>query len=407
MPRLPQTSYKTSFAIIAATFALMTTGGTLPIPLYTLWGNEFGFGPETTTWIFAIYVFGTLLTLVFFGGLSDQVGRRPLAIAALILAIASTLFFIFAANVPMLLAARLLSGFSVGLITSAATAALSELFRGRNKAFPAMISTAANMGGLGLGPLVAGVFAQYLPAPTVLIFIVFIILVAAVTVLTFFVPETHPRTPGAKFNWALRVGVPRQARTVYWKSALAVFPTFTLLGLFSSLTPRFIAQTLQVHNLAVAGLATFVLFEIGVIAQLLFRSRLPRWSLLLGLPLLILSLALVLAGFLTANFFLFAAGTVIGGFGAGLVFVGGLGQLTGVVDHESHAKSVAAFFIAAQSGLAVPVLSIGALTPTLGLTGATTAVIVTVTVLAAIALAANAKSASGPANAKHAPATAK
>jgi predicted MFS family arabinose efflux permease len=157
--------------------------------------------------------------------------------------------------------------------------------------------------------------------------------------------SAHPRTPGAKFNWASRVGVPRQARTACWKSALAVFPTFTLLGLFSSLTPRFIAQTLQVHNLAIAGLATFVLFEIGVIAQLLFRSRLPRWSLLLGLPLLILSLDL--AGFLTANFFLFAAGTVIGGFGAGLVFVGGFGQLTGVVDHESHAKSVAALFIAA------------------------------------------------------------
>jgi MFS family permease len=406
MPRLPQTSYKTSFAIIAATFALMTTGGTLPIPLYTLWGKEFGFGPETTTWIFAIYVFGTLLALIFFGGLSDQVGRRPLAIGALILAIASTLFFIFAANVPMLLAARLLSGFSVGLITSAATAALSELFRGRNKALPAIISTAANMGGLGLGPLLAGVFAQYLPAPTVLIFVVFISLVVAVTALTFFVPETHPRTSGAKINWAPRVGVPALARTVYWKSALAVFPTFTLLGLFSSLTPRFIAQTLQIHNLAIAGLATFVLFEIGVTAQILFKSRRARKSLLLGLPLLILSLALVLAGFLNANVVLFAAGTVTGGFGAGLVFVGGLGQLTGVVDHESHAKSVSAFFIAAQSGLAVPVLSIGALTPTLGLTGATTAVIVTVTVLAAIALAINAKSASVPASMKHAPAQA-
>jgi hypothetical protein len=51
------------------------------------------------------------------------------------------------------------------------------------------------------------------------------------------------------------------------------------------------------------------------------------------------------------------------------------------------------------------VLSIGALTPPLGLTGATTAVIVTA--LAAIALAVNARSASGPANAKHVPATAK
>ncbi|TDK26491.1 MFS transporter [Arthrobacter crusticola] len=392
MARLPQTRYTASFAIIATTFALLTTGGTLPIPLYTLWGEYFGFGAETTTWVFAVYVLGTLLALIFFGGLSDQVGRRPLAFAALALTITSTLFFLFAANVPMLLAGRFLSGIGVGLMTSAATAALAELYRGSNKAFPSMISTAANMGGLGLGPLVAGVFAQYLPAPTALVFIVFGTLVALVFLLTFFVPETHPRTAGRKINWAPRVGAPRPALGIYGKSAIAVVPTFTLLGLFSSLTPRFIAQTLDVHNLAIAGLATFILFEIGVIAQLVFRGKEPRWSILRGLPLLIAALALVLTGFLTGNLGVFGLGTVIGGIGAGLTFMGGLGQLARAVPHESHAKSVAAYFIAAQSGLAIPVLSIGALTGPLGLTTATTLVIAVVMVLAAVAWIVNRRS---------------
>jgi MFS family permease len=342
--------------------------------------------------VFAVYVLGTLLALIFFGGLSDQVGRRPLAFAALALTIGSTLFFLFAANVPMLLAGRFLSGFGVGLMTSAATAALAELYRGKNKAFPSMISTAANMGGLGLGPLVAGVFAQYLPAPTALIFIVFGALVALVFLLTFFVPETHPRTAGKRITWTPRVGVPRSARGIYGRSAIAVVPTFTLLGLFSSLTPRFIAQTLDVHNLALAGLATFVLFEIGVLAQLTFRTKAPRWSILRGLPVLIAALALVLTGFLTGNLGLFGAGTVLGGFGAGLTFMGGLSQLARAVPHESHAKSVAAYFIAAQSGLAIPVLSIGALTGPLGLTTSTTIVITVVMVLAAAAWIVNRRS---------------
>ncbi|MFJ3403840.1 MFS transporter [Promicromonospora sp. NPDC090134] len=380
----------TSFAIIAATFALLTTGGTIPIPLYTLWGADLGFGAATTTWIFAIYVLGTLLALIFFGGLSDQVGRRPLAFAALGITIASTLFFLFAANVPMLLAGRFFSGVGVGLITSAATAALAEVYPGPNKAIPAVVSTAANMGGLGLGPLVAGFFAEYLPAPSTLIFAVFITLVTAVTLLTLFVPETNPRRV-AKINWAPRVGVPRAARSIYLRSAVAVFPTFTLLGLFSSLTPRFIRETLGVDNLLVAGLATFILFEVGVTAQLVFRGRAPRWSILRGLPLLILSLGLVLTGFLLANLALFGLGTVIGGVGAGLSFLGGLGQLSRAVPHKSHAKSVAAYFIAAQSGLAVPVLTIGALSGPLGLTGATTAVIGVVLVLAAAALVINAR----------------
>jgi MFS family permease len=380
-----------SFALIAATFALVTTGGTLPIPLYTLWGARFGFGAETTTWVFSVYVFGTLLALVFFGGLSDQVGRRPLTRAALLATILSTLLFIFAGNVAMLLAARFLSGVGVGLITSAATAALAEVYPGTNRALPPMVSTAANMGGLGLGPLAAGLFAEYLGAPTRLVFVGFIALVVAATVLTVFVPETNPRPGRRTVDWTPRVGVPREARTVYWRSAVAVFPTFTLLGLFSSLTPRFIGGTLGVRNLAIEGLATFVLFEIGVAAQLVFRGKPARWSILRGLPLLILSLILVLVGFLTATFTIFAAGTVVGGAGAGLTFMGGLGQLSRAVPHHSHAKSVAAYFIAAQSGLAVPVLAIGALTAPLGLTGATLIIVGAVTLLAATALAVNAQ----------------
>jgi MFS family permease len=381
---------RATFATTAATFALLTTGGTLPIPLYTLWGERLGFGVSTTTWVFAAYVVGTLLALILFGGLSDQIGRKPLTVAALAVTLASTASFLLATGVPALLAARFLSGVGVGIITSAATAALHESYRGREPKVPAMVSTAANMGGLGLGPLVAGVLAQYLPAPTVLVFAVFGTLVTVAGVVALVMPETNLQRAG-RVRWAPRVGVPRAALPVYWRSAAAAVPTFTLLGLFSSLTPRFLGQTLEIHSLALAGAATFVLFELGVVAQLVFRTREPRWSILTGLPLLVAALILVLTGLVTADPALFAAGTVVGGFGAGLTFLGSLGQLARAVPHEVHAKSVAAFFVAAQSGLAVPVVVIGALSGPLGLDGATTVVVTAVVVLALAALVANAR----------------
>ena len=384
MARKPVLGYAAAFSITAAIFALVTTGGTLPTPLYTVWEKEFGFGPEIATWIFSIYVLGTLVALIFFGSLSDQIGRKPLVIAALVVAIASTLLFAFALNTPMLLVGRFLSGFSVGLITAPATAALVELYKGTKPAFPAMVSTAANMGGLGLGPLLAGLFAQYFPDPSRLVFYFFLILVLIATALAIFVPETNPRRT-KKVDWTPRVGVPRSAVGVYWRSAIAVFPTFALFGVFASLSPQFISGTLHIDNLLVGGLATFIVFEVGVIAQLTYRSRPPRWSILIGLSLLVVALVFVLAGLLAATVWLFAVGTVIGGFGGGLAFMGGLGQLGGAVPHESRAKSVAAYFIAAQSGLAVPVLAIGVLDQPLGLDPAASVVIVSVMVLAVIA----------------------
>lgn len=382
-------SPRATFLAMALSFALLTTGGTLPIPLYTLWGDELGFAASTTTWIFAIYVLGTLIALVVAGGLSDQLGRRPLIIASVLVTIVATVLFLIGGSVAVLLIARLLSGIGVGLITSAVTAGLSESYEGASASTPQIVSTVANMGGLGLGPLLAGVFAQYLPLPTQLVFIVFLALVLVSAAFAFALPETNEKADPSRFRARLNVGVPRAALGVYARAAFAVVPTFTLLGLFSSLTPRFIAQSLEVHNLAVAGLATFVLFEIGVLAQLLGRGFAPRTIVLAGLPILIASLALVLVGFETEAFATFAAGTVLGGFGAGLTFSGGLRAVGSSVPHAFHARSVATYFVAAQGALAVPVLTIGGLSAILPLEIATRIVLLFVIALAAVALIVN------------------
>ena len=72
-------------------------------------------------------------------------------------------------QLPSLLTARFLSGLSVGLLTATATAYLMELHlagrpaAGRRRAD--LVATAANIGGIGLGPLIAGLLAEYAPRP--------------------------------------------------------------------------------------------------------------------------------------------------------------------------------------------------------------------------------------------------
>ena len=61
--------------------------------------------------------------------------------------------------------ARLVSGLGVGLVTATATAYLHDLhFAHRPGASGQrfeLVSTAANIGGLGIGPLVSGILAQW------------------------------------------------------------------------------------------------------------------------------------------------------------------------------------------------------------------------------------------------------
>jgi predicted MFS family arabinose efflux permease len=60
---------------------------------------------------FAVYAAGVLLTLLLTGRASDQAGRKPV-LAALVCSALSTVVFILAPNVGVLVAGRILSGFS-------------------------------------------------------------------------------------------------------------------------------------------------------------------------------------------------------------------------------------------------------------------------------------------------------
>jgi MFS family permease len=61
--------------------------------------NIFDFSQITLTLVYAAYVLGNLAALLFFGRMSDEVGRRKTILPAMAIAIESTLIFLFARNV--------------------------------------------------------------------------------------------------------------------------------------------------------------------------------------------------------------------------------------------------------------------------------------------------------------------
>jgi MFS family permease len=179
-----------AFWIVTYLFAALMLGTTLPTPLYVIYQAQWHFSSGITTVIFASYALGVLAALLLAGRASDQVGRRPVLFAALAFSAVSTVVFIVSPGVGWLFVGRVLSGISAGLVTGTATAALTDLYSGPSPRHPSMVATAANMGGLGLGPLIAGLFAQFGPDPTVLVFEVYLAVLALAAVSLVLVPET-------------------------------------------------------------------------------------------------------------------------------------------------------------------------------------------------------------------------
>jgi MFS family permease len=143
--------------MISAAFA----GSTLVTPLYVIYEQEFGFSQITLTLVYGAYVLGNLVALLFFGHVSDEIGRRRTILPAMAIAIASALVFLFAESLAWLYAARILSGIGIGIATGAGTAWLAELVGRRDKSRATAIATSANFLGLASSALDAGILAQY------------------------------------------------------------------------------------------------------------------------------------------------------------------------------------------------------------------------------------------------------
>ncbi len=86
---------------MATPLGVMFMGSTLVTPLYGVYRAMFRFSELTLTLIYAAYVLGNLVASLLLGRLSDQVGRRRVALPAMMGGALSTVLFIAASGMAV------------------------------------------------------------------------------------------------------------------------------------------------------------------------------------------------------------------------------------------------------------------------------------------------------------------
>ncbi|HEX3831572.1 MAG TPA: MFS transporter [Solirubrobacteraceae bacterium] len=364
----PQARRGRRFGFAAAAFALAVAmlGTTLPTPLYGLYRQQFGFSELMITVIFATYAAGVIASLVLFGRLSDQIGRRRVLLPGLVLSALSAVCFLTATGLPLLLAGRVLSGLSAGIFTGSATATLIDLAPAGQRGRATLVATMANMGALGSGPLLTGLLSQWAGSPLRLTFWVDLALLVPAAIGIWAMPEPVASTTRAQLRpQALRV--PREMRSTFIEAALAGFAGFAVLGLMTAVTPDFLGQELGVTSRAIVGLVVFALFAASLAGQFALqfvpeRAAIPggAGALIAGMGSLALSLAI-------SSLALLVLGAVIAGFGQGLSFRGGLTQVNERSPAAQRATVASSFFVVMYIAISLPVIGEGVLAQAVGL----------------------------------------
>lgn len=345
-----------AFPLLTYAFAAVMIGTTMPSPMYALYAEHLHFDVLTTTVVFATYAAGVLIALFVFGSWSDAVGRRPVLFAGIAIAAISGAVFLIADSVPLLLAGRLLSGLSAGLFTGTATATVIEAAPAAWKGRAAAVAAMANIGGLGLGPLVAGALVQYAPAPLHLSFVVHLVLLALAAVAVALVPETSECRGRIGFQ---RLSVPREARAVFVPAAIAAFSGFAVMGLFNTVVPSFVAHDIGLPNHFLSGFMVTTLFGTSAVTQLLAIRIPPGRAVAIGSAILIVGLVMLAAALYFAALPLLIAAGVVAGVGQGISFGRGLAAIAERTPQGRLAEVSSTYFLIAYVGISLPVIGDG------------------------------------------------
>jgi MFS family permease len=362
MNQASRTTHPSVWVPTAAALLGVGWGANQITPMLLVYRQALGLSTGTLEAVFGVYALGLIPGLLLMGPVSDARGRRAVVIpAAAASLLASVLLSTAGYSVVLLFAGRLLAGMSSGAAFGAGTAWLRETSRPplgtASDQTAARRAAVAMTAGFALGPLVAGLLAQWAPAPTVVPYLPHIAVMAVVLLLL----RQAPETVTAGHRPALRRPPPGLHSTRFRTVVAPMAPwVFAAPAIAFALLPSVVGAGHATDGIALTATITALCALAGVLIQPLARrldtrSRRNRAAIT---GLLVLAAGLVL-GAVTAQaqqVWLLVPCAIVLGSAYGLCLVAGLVEIHRLADDRTLAGLTATYYALTYLGFAAPYL---------------------------------------------------
>ena len=348
-------SPRVAFFLLASITVSFLAGSLAPTPLYPVYQAEWGFSALTTTEIFGIYAIALLGSLLIAGRLSDHVGRRPVLIVATLVQAVVMLMFATANGVGALMLARVVQGVATGAALGAVGAGMLDLDKARGPVANAVTPPL----GTSTGGLLAGLLVHYLPAPTLLVYLVLAVVFVLQAVGVIFMAETVTRRAGAVASLKPQFALPAAARAPMLIAAPVLVAAWALAGFYGSLVPALTRTALGFDPSLASGIAAFAFAGSGAATVLGLSSRAPRTVMVYGAFALIAGAAAAMAALgaqSSAGFFL---ATALAGSGFGAGFQGAVRTVLPIAKPHERAGLLSVVFVVSYLAMGLPSIAAG------------------------------------------------
>lgn len=302
--------------VVTAVFILSNAA----TPLYGYWRAQLGFGAATQAAIFAVYIVGLLAALLIAGQVSDHFGRKPVLLPAIVGAMVAAVLFEMAHSVAVLMVARFLTGVAIGGIVSAGMANVVDSAGDGHKRQASLLASIAMVLGAGLGPFIAGLFAQYAASPVPLVFGMELVLLLAALACVIVLPARE--LPQTAFRPRLP-SVPAGTGGYVLRGVAFFGPGLTTTSFVLSLGPNLFAAALHINSPLIAGCTAFGMFMMAVGAQIACRRVAIQRTFALSGFATAASMLTLWASVTTASAAWLVVAALLAGMGQGLGQLGG------------------------------------------------------------------------------------
>ena len=347
-------------------------GTALASPLYPLYQTLWQLQTSDITLVYAMYMAGAMLSLLTLGSLSDRHGFVRVLRWGLVIVTAGSLLSALAWNYASFAVARVLVGLASGMITTSASLGLTQLNNKGDLQRAAAMASLTIAFGFGLGPVLGGVVAQWLPQPLLTAYVPSLLLgvlaVVALGRIRHQVPVPAPNPALAAPSWMPQITLPApEHRRRYLLASMCVFLAFGAFSLFASLAPSFMARMVPWHGPAVSGLALGMILFLSAGFQFLSRARSSRWCAQAGLGALAASMLILLVNNYLGSSLLFVLCVLTVALGHGLCNIGGMSLVNRVAQAHNRSGLISTYLVIGYIGSMLPIMVLGWMADHLGL----------------------------------------
>jgi MFS family permease len=356
-----------SFVASASSLVLVFAAAGTPIPLFNTYRVQDGL----TNANFGLLAVGLLVAaataLLVLGRLSNHLGRRPVALAAIASAVASCLILITLRGMAPLLVARALQGFSCGLASSSLGSYVVDSAPKRPRWLAALITGSAPMIGIPIGALVGGALVQYGPDPRRLVYEIMALVLAACALAMIFSPETMRRSRGALASLRPRLQWPQGTGVLLFAVGASLVATWSLQAFYQAFAPSLAVEYLGSKSPLVAATMFAAVMVLNPLGGALSGRLAPSRSLRAGMIVYIIAVVAIILALRAGAGVAFIGGSLAAGIAQGVSSTGGIrGLLSSAAPHE-RAGLLATIYLVSYSGAAIPGIVAGRLATTLSL----------------------------------------